>query len=193
MNALKKRGFKVNTVEPLLQSGECVDDFLLGENSRSLVTAAVILREHYQLFDTTSDSYLLFMDKLWAEALMSTTLINQISLNSVALAGQKYYVLAVKKDNACECMNDRIYGLDKHNAFELAQAIQRTRRILPEARLSDALYIQSLGVLLPEVFSKSGDTNDRALMIDCLENGPFAMSPFLEETNRDLINIALNL
>ena len=163
---------------------------MLGKKN-SLVTGPLILREHYQVFDTTSDSYILLMDSLWAEALMSSSLINQIALNSLPLFGRKYYFLSFEKKFALENMNDRQFAINRHDAFELAIAIKRTRNILKNCDLRNSLYVQQLGILLPEVFTKSEDKNDENLLRSCLQNGPFATSPFLNDVNESLVN-ALN-
>lgn len=190
-NILKNKSFEDVMTSPLLQSGEIADDFLMLGKKNSLVTGPLILREHYQVFDTTSDSYILLMDSLWAEALMSSSLINQIALNSLPLFGRKYYFLSFKKKFALENMNDRQFAINRHDAFELAIAIKRTRNILKNCDLRNSLYVQQLGILLPEVFTKSEDKNDENLLRSCLQNGPFATSPFLNDVNESLVN-ALN-
>ena len=128
------------------------------------------------------------MDSLWAEALMSSSLINQIVLNSIPLYGKKYYFLSFKKKFALENMDDRHYAINMHDAFELALAIKRTRKILNNSKLNNALYAQSLGILLPEVFTKSEDTDDAVLLSSCLKDGPFATSPFLDDINEGVLN-----
>lgn len=188
-SVLKKKSIVTEIPSPLLESGEIADDFLMLGKQNSLVTGPLVLRPHYQVFDTTSDSYILLMDSLWAEALMSSTLINQIALNSIPLFGKKYYFLSFKKKFALENMNDRHFAIDKHDAFELAIAIKRTRNVLNNCDLKNALYVQALGILLPEVFTNSEDTNDVALLTSCLLEGPFATSPFLNDINEGLLNI----
>ena len=188
----KKFAIKLQS-EPLLESGEAVDDFMLGQNTHALIVAPLVLRAHYQVFDTTTDKYLLVMDKLWAEALMSTSLVSQISLNTAPIAGKIYYVYCLSKEFALENMDDRFFGLDHENAFELAQAIHRTRKIVKSSDLTKALYVQQLGVLLPEVFSEHTVDNDGALMGQCLCEGPFAMCPFMEDVNENLVTVASNI
>lgn len=190
-NILKNKSFEDVMTSPLLQSGEIADDFLMLGKKNSLVTGPLVLREHYQVFDTTSDSYILLMDSLWAEALMSSSLINQIALNSLPLFGRKYYFLSFKKKFALENMDDRQFAINRRDAFELAIAIKRTRNILKNCDLRNSLYVQQLGILLPEVFTKSEDKNDENLLRSCLQNGPFATSPFLNDVNESLVN-ALN-
>ena len=192
-NYLKKKFAIKLQSEPLLESGEAVDDFMLGQNTHALIVAPLVLRAHYQVFDTTTDKYLLVMDKLWAEALMSTSLVSQISLNTAPIAGKIYYVYCLSKEFALENMDDRFFGLDHENAFELAQAIHRTRKIVKSSDLTKALYVQQLGVLLPEVFSEHTEDNDGALMGQCLCEGPFAMCPFMEDVNENLVTVASNI
>ncbi len=189
---LQDHGFTLNPNEPLFEAGEACDDFLLGEDSNAIITAPLIIRDHYQLFDTSSDSYILMIDRLWGEALVSTALVGQIQFNSLPLNGEKYFVLSFKKNSIVECMNNRHAGLNAENAFELTGAIRRTRRILPECDLRNALYIQQLGVLFPEKFTGSENTNDRELLIDCLSYGPFAMAPLMDDINHDLVCILVN-
>ncbi|MDY6416183.1 MAG: hypothetical protein SPK83_04960, partial [Succinivibrio dextrinosolvens] len=83
-------------------------------------------------------------------------------------------------------------GLNKENAFELTEAIRRTRALLPECDLTNALYIQKLGYLLPEKFTASENTNDRELLVDCLSHGPFAMAPLMDDINHDLVTILIH-
>ncbi len=67
-NILNKKKLANELPSPLLESGEVADDFLMLGKKNSLVIGPLVLREHYQVFDTTSDSYILLMDSLWAEA-----------------------------------------------------------------------------------------------------------------------------
>ena len=122
-NILNKKKLANELPSPLLESGEVADDFLMLGKKNSLVIGPLVLREHYQVFDTTSDSYILLMDSLWAEALMSSSLINQIVLNSIPLFGKKYYFLSSKKKVALENMDDRHYAINQHDAIELALAL----------------------------------------------------------------------
>ncbi len=78
---------------------------------------------------------------------MSSSLINQIVLNSIPLFGKKYYFLSFKKKFALENMDDRHYAINQHDAFELALAIKRTRKLLNNSELKNALYVQSSGIL----------------------------------------------
>ena len=187
-NILNKKKLANELPSPLLESGEVADDFLMLGKKNSLVIGPLVLREHYQVFDTTSDSYILLMDSLWTEALMSSSLINQIVLNSIPLFGKKHYFLSFKKKFALENMDDRHYAINQHDAFELALAIKRTRKLLNNSELNNALYVQSLGILLPEVFTKAEDANDVGLLSACLKEGPFATSPFLDDINEGLLN-----
>ena len=188
-NVLKKKSLTSDLPTPLLEAGEVADDFLMLGKKNSLVIGPLVLREHYQVFDTTSDSYILIMDSLWTEALMSSSLINQIVLNSIPLSGKKYYFLSFKKKFALDNMDDRHYAINRYDAFELALAIKRTRKILNNCDLKNALYVQALGILLPEVFTKNEDINDVELLNSCLREGPFATSPFLKDINEGLLNI----
>ncbi|MGN0901980.1 MAG: hypothetical protein ACI4M9_01725 [Succinivibrio sp.] len=184
---LKKKGIELPDNEILFEAGESVDDFTFGKEVNALITSPVIIRDHYQLFDTTSRSYLLIMDSLWAEALLSTTLISLITLNSVAISGRRYYVLTLRKDLSTENLNDRFYGVNDMSATRIARAIRRTRAILPECQLKQGLYIESMGIVLPEHFSKGNSQEDSEIMRECLANGPFATAPLLDEISLELI------
>lgn len=186
---LKEHGYELSDAELYLQSGESVDDFFELKHQDANVLGPLIIHNHYQVFDTDSDKYILLFDRLWAEALLSTTFISQINVASIALAGQMVYALTFKKRETLECLSDRVYGLDEHSVIELAQAIRRTRAACPKARLHDALYAKSLGVLLPESFLES-DVNDASLMQKIAWDGPFAMAPILDDIREDAVLIA---
>lgn len=185
---LKEHGFDVLDEELYLQSGEIADDFFELKPG-TIVLGPLVIRPHYQVFDTDGDKYILLFDKLWAEALLTTTLVSQINISSVALDGKMVYALTFFKKHALEKLSDRVYGLDEHSLIELAQAVRRTRFACPKARLNDALYVQELGLMLPESFM---DTNegDNSLMQNIAWEGPFALAPVLDDIREDAIMIA---
>ena len=187
---LSKKGLNLSKMAPLFEPGAVESGFSFGFEKDVLFTAPVLIRDHYQVYDTSSDSFVLIMDSLWAEALLSTSIINQISLNSLAIDGKKYYTIAIKKDSAIEAMDDRIYGHSKGSAMLLAQAMRRTRALLPSCILSNALYVESLGYLLPETFNCEEKLNDRQTIASVLAYGPFAMAPFMGDENVDIISVA---
>lgn len=188
---LRERGFNIPDVDLYLQSGEVVDDFFELKHQNACILGPLLVHNHYQVFDTDSDKYILLFDKLWAEALLATTLISQINVSSIALDGQMVYALTFQKQDSLECLNDRVFGLDAHSLIELAQAIRRSRKACPKARFNDALYVKSLGVLLPEAFLDS-DINDVSLMQSIAWDGPFAMAPILDDIREDAILIVKN-
>lgn len=188
---LRERGFNIPDVELYLQSGEAVDDFFELKHQDAIVLGPLLVHNHYQVFDTDSDKYILLFDKLWADALLATTLVSQINISSIALDGHMLYALTFPKQDPLECLNDRVFGLNAHSLIELAQAIRRSRKACPEARLKDALYVKSLGVLLPESFLDK-DINDASLMQEIAWDGPFAMAPILDDIREDAILIAKN-
>lgn len=187
---LKEKGFDLSGKTPLYEVGTLESGFTFGFEKDVLFTAPLILKDHYQVYDTDTDSFVLFMDTLWAEALLSTSIISQISLNTVAIDGKKYYTLALKKDFALEALDDRLYGHNKDSAMALAQAIRRTRALLPDCVLSGGLYAESLGIVLPEIFNAGEKENDRQLIASVLTYGPFAMAPFMDDVNVDIISVA---
>ena len=75
-------------------------------------------------------------------------------------------------------------------AYRLAVSIRRTRNLVPRAVLSDALYIEQLNLLFPDKFSGGDKGDDKTLMLDIINHGPYALSPFLIDINDDLIYIA---
>ena len=161
-----------------------------GENG--IITGPLVLRRHYQIYDTNRDTFLLLMDELWTNALLHTSLISQMSLASINIDGQKLTVFPFDKSKALEPLDDRHFGMNRHDVIELAQAIRRTRTVLPKARLDNALYIQEQGILLPESFEVE-EHDDRLLMRDITVNGPFAMAPFLDEHKVDAILLATSV
>ena len=75
-------------------------------------------------------------------------------------------------------------------AYRLAVSIRRTRALVSTAVLSDALYIEQLNLLFPDKFSGGSKDDDKNLMLDIINHGPYALSPFLIDINDDLIYIA---
>ncbi|MGN1280416.1 MAG: hypothetical protein ACI4UM_00720 [Succinivibrio sp.] len=186
---LNQKNFAVISEEPLLQIGEMAEDFLCKKDPFSLITGPLIIREHYQLFDTNSDSYILLIDSLWGEALIAANLLNQISLSTIVISGKKHFFFAVSKKDAIENMNDRQFMILKEDAFDIAHSIKTTRSIVPKADLSDGLYIKSLGLILPLAFNTENYGQDAGIIQDCLSRGPFACGPFLDSVNEELILI----
>jgi hypothetical protein len=183
---LEGRGFAKTSEKPFFVSGETAD--FPGRRSL-LVTGPLCLAPQYQIFDTASSKYLLVLEKLWAEALMSTPLLSSMSLDPMVLDGRQVYVLTLSKRFALEPLNDRHYGNDRHSFIELAQAVRRTRAAAPQSRLGDALYVQEIGALLPVSF-KDGGKSGRETMAEVLSEGPFAQGPLLDDMSRDAELIA---
>ncbi|MGN0908603.1 MAG: hypothetical protein ACI4NA_03205, partial [Succinivibrio sp.] len=183
---LSSRGFSQDGASPFFVSGETAD--FPGRRSL-LVTGPLCLRPQYQIFDTASSKYLLVLEKLWAEALMSTPLLSSMSLVPMVLGGRQVYALTLSKRFALEPLDDRHYGHGRHSFIELAQAVRRTRAALPKARLGDALYAQEIGALLPVSF-QDGQQGGRETMAKVLSEGPFAQGPLLDDLRRDAELIA---
>lgn len=189
-NQLKKKGLVCSYYEPLLESGQNVDDFMQNSKKDAIVLSPLISKEHYQLIDTSSDYYLLLLDKLYANALIESKLLRLIDAKSVSVNGDNYYLLTLSKDNALELLSDRYKGISLQMAYRLAVSIRRTRNLVPRAVLSDALYIEQLNLLFPDKFSGGDKGDDKALMLGIINHGPYALSPFLIDINDDLIYIA---
>lgn len=189
---LKEYGAELEKVVPYLESGEPIDDFIQVKDKGGIITGPLVLRKHYQIFDTNCDTLLLMLDELWTNALLHTSLISQMSLVSINIDGQKLAVLPFDKRKALEPLDDRHFGMNKDDVIEVAQAVRRTRTALPKAKLDNALYIQEQGILLPESF-ETEEHDDKLLMRDITINGPFAMAPFLDDHKVDAILIATSL
>lgn len=183
---LEGRGYGRQQARPFFVSGETAD--FPGRPSL-LVTGPLCLRPQYQIYDTASSKYLLVLEKLWAEALMSTPLLSSMPLVPMVLGGRQVYALTLSKRAALEPLDDRHFGHALYSFIELAQAVRRTRAALPKARLDDALYVQEIGALLPVSFS-DGQKGGRETMSAVLSEGPFAQGPLLDDLRRDAELIA---
>ncbi len=187
---LRAHGYEVAGVQPYFEPGEIIEDFT-GIKKGSMVTGPLALRPQYQIFDTSSSSYILILEKLWAEALLSTSLLNMISLNSIPLGGHLVYALTLPRRKALEALDDRHYAQDMRSLFEVAQAVRRTRAAVPKADLKNALWVQDLGILLPVEFT-SGSGDDRSLITEVLSGGPFAAGPMLDDVASDIRLVAVS-
>ena len=187
---LRGHGIAVPDTDLYFESGEEVDDFLELRRPGAVVLAPLVIHEHYQIFDTDSAELILLFDKLWGEALLATTLVSQINLSSVAVDGRMLYGLAFPRREILETLDDRVYGLDAHSLLKLAQALRRTRAACPGCRLTDALYVESLGVCLPEAFLSENSPDDAGLMRAIAWEGPFAVAPILDDIREDAVLIA---
>ncbi len=184
---LKERGISLPAVPPYLESGDPLEEFMGVKQQGAVITGPLVMRAHYQIYDTDADCYVLLMDRLWAEALLSTPIINRMNLTQISVRGQMLCVMTLSKRKAAEPLDDRSYGIDEVNAYALARAVRRTRDMLPGAKLDNALYLEDLGVLLPESFE--GGSDDLGLVRSVLLKGPFAMAPLYEEIVLDCINM----
>ena len=189
-NKLKKKALVCSYYEPLLESGQKVDDFMQNCGKNAIVLSPLISKEHYQLIDTSSDYYLLLLDRLYANALIEAKLLRLIDAKSVSVNGGSYYLLTLSKDNAVELLSDRYKGISLQMAYRLAVSIRRTRNLVASAVLCDALYIEQLNLLFPDKFSGGEKGDDRNLILDIINQGPYSLSPFLIDINDDLIYIA---
>ena len=59
---LKEHGYELSDAELYLQSGESVDDFFELKHQDANVLGPLIIHNHYQVFDTDSDKYILLFD-----------------------------------------------------------------------------------------------------------------------------------
>lgn len=189
-----KKAFKSKNLfcieqEGILKSGVPLKEYFDNADESSLVLSPVILEEHFQLVDTTSENYVLILDDLWGKALVATSLISQMSFQAVVIDRKQYFILFLSKSKCIEQMNDRNWGINEKDAFDLSLAIRKTRALIPNCSLKDSLYVQQYGYLFPLTFNSHEEINDRALLIDVLEHGPFAMSNFMNDVSNAFLDI----
>ena len=187
---LKDKGFELPEVQPFLECGEPIDDFFNGKVVHGqIVTGPLVLKHQYQIFDTSSSFYVLLIDKLWGDALLHTTLLSRIALNTVPLCGRATYVLTLPKREALEPLDNTHYGYDKYTMMDLAQAIRRTRAAVPSCDLATGLYSSKLGIVLPLVFNAT-EHDDGKVMWDIIQKGPFSSAPLMQDIAYDILSVA---
>ena len=182
---LKKHGFEIPNHELYLEPGLEFEDFYQLPKEKCIATGPLIIHEHFQLFDTNSDNYVLILDKLLADAQIAIGTLKLISLNSICIDGKRYYALALSKAYALEKLNDRVFGYNKSDVLDLILAINKTKSVVKECKFSNALFLQECEVIVPIDFENAQD--EKAMLVDLLNNGPFALSRFLDEINSYLI------
>ena len=176
---LREASLTLAPVEPYLENGEILDDFIEGAGGL-YATGYLVLDEQYQIYDTGSDTLVLLMENRFAGSLVERGLIREMELSAISVGGLYLRALALSKRFALERVNDRHFGLTAAGAFKFASAVARTRARVPDASLEDALYSEELGLLLPVRFEGDG-SQDGALVREVVSVGPFAMAPFLED------------
>lgn len=186
--ALKDFNLPVPTVSPYFQQGELVDDFVQ-LNTQATITGPLVLTEQYQIFSTDSDMLLLAMSGAWADELVERNLLLEMDLKKVQLGREVIKLLALPRSKALEPVNDRHYGLHQADTFEFALALRRARTRLPEASFKSALYIQSLGLILPVQFTGTKPNEDLEIVHDVVYTGPFAQGAFLDDVTASCQNI----
>ena len=187
---LKEHGYNVSDEQPLLTSGEPIDEFFSGSMAKGhIITGPLIIQRQYQLYDTSSSFYVLLIDKLWGEALLHTSLLSRIALNTVPLNGQATYVITMPKREPLEALDDTHFGYDKYSMMDLAQAVRRTRELVKKCDMKRGLYCGKLGVIFPVKFND--DTHDDGkLMWDIVLKGPFASAPLMQDIAYDILSVA---
>lgn len=186
---LKAKGIEIPDEQPLLEPGEPIDDFFAVKGQHQIVTGPLVIRKQYQIFDTSSEHYLILIDRLWGDALLHTTLLSQISLNTIPVYGRSMYVMTLPKRTAVEALDDRHFGYDKYSMMDLAQAIRRTRAAVKNADLTHGLYLAKLGIVLPVEFNAESH-DDGKLMWQVIQEGPFSNAPLLEDIAYDILSVA---
>ena len=131
----------------------------------------------------------MLIDKLWGEALLHTSLLSRIALNTVPLNGQATYVITMPKREPLEALDDTHFGYDKYSMMDLAQAVRRTRELVKKCDMKRGLYCGKLGVIFPVKFND--DTHDDGkLMWDIVLKGPFASAPLMQDIAYDILSVA---
>lgn len=190
IHELKKRGYAVSNEQPLLESGEPIDDFFSGRSVKGqMITGPLVVRRQFQIFDTSSSFYVLLIDKLWGDALLHTSLLSRITLNTVPLCGRATYVLTLPKRQALEALDDTHYGYDKYSMMDLAQAIRRTRAFVKNCDMAEGLYCGKLGLVLPLKFNEEKH-DDGKLMWNIIQKGPFSSAPLMQDIAYDILSVA---
>ncbi len=187
ITALKNAGFKIPAVDPYLDIGERVDDFV-PEGEGLLVSSYVVLDRNYQVYATGNSKLILLMENSWADELVSRGLISRIDQGSLSFGGIYLKALSFSTAFALEKTNDRHFGLSFEKVFKFALAVRRTRQLCPDADLSDALYSEELGLLLPVSFGADG-SGDESLVREAVTEGPFANAPFLEDVIEAAVSV----
>lgn len=181
--ALSEHHIPVPNVDPCLESGEGIDDMVVLPKTYQdvSVTGALELNEYYQIFSTDTDLVVLALSDAWAEELFDRKLVLKMNFKPMLLGGQRFYLKAFSRRKAVENLNRRHHGLSQNGAFKLALALNRLRKVQPEATLNNALYIQELDLVLPVEFNGGSYANDVQLLREVITQGPFAQGPFLDD------------
>ena len=178
--SMSKFKLPIDTIEPYFQVGELVDDFVQMAPGAT-ITGPLELRKEYQIFATDSDVVLLAMSSAWAQKLVEYKLLLQMDMKNVQLGREMIKVLAMPRRKALESFDNRHYGINQQEVFDIALALHRARIKTPEASFNDALYVQELGLVLPVNFEGGNRGQDVMLIRKIATTGPFAQGPFLTD------------
>lgn len=178
--SMSKYKLPTDTIEPYFQVGELVDDFVQMAPGAT-ITGPLELRKEYQIFATDSDVVLLAMSSTWAQKLVEYKLLLQMDMKNVQLGREMIKVLAMPRRKALESFDNRHYGINQQEVFDIALALHRARIKTPEASFNNALYVQELGLVLPVNFEGGNRGQDVMLIREIATTGPFAQGPFLTD------------
>ena len=178
--SMSKFKLPTDTIEPYFHVGEPVDDFVQMAPGAT-ITGPLELRKEYQIFATDSDVVLLAMSSAWAEKLVENKLLLNMDLKNVQLGRDIIKVMAMPRRKALESFDNRHYGINQQEVYDIALALYRARQKMPQASFKDALYVQSLGLVLPVSFEGGSRGEDVMLLRDIITTGPFAQGPFLTD------------
>lgn len=140
--SMSKYKLPTDTIEPYFQVGELVDDFVQMAPGAT-ITGPLELRQEYQIFATDSDVVLLAMSAAWAEKLVEYKLLLQMDMKNVQLGREMIKVLAMPRRKALESFDNRHYGINQQEVYDIALALYRARAKMPEASFTDALMYKS--------------------------------------------------
>lgn len=178
---MKKAGIAFNPVEPLFYAGECIDGVISLDRDGVCITGVLENNEHYQIFSTDTDLKVLALSDSLAKKLFELRLILQMDYRPVMAGHDRFWVKAYRRSFALENLNNRHFGITQRELLDLAVACGRMCKAVPEASLSNALYIQEEGKVLPVCFDGRNEGSDLALLREIAEYGPFAQGAFMHD------------
>lgn len=178
--ALQEFNVPCSSITPYFQVGEYIDDFVQMKSQAS-ITGPLALTEQYQIFATDTDVVLLAMSNAWAEKLVECGLLLEMDLKKVQIGREVIKIIALPRAKALEPINDRHFGLQQQDTFEFALAMRRARSKMSRASFKNALYVQALGLILPVDFESGSISEDKAVVREVIEQGPFAQGAFFDD------------
>lgn len=181
-----------DVIEPYFQIGEFIDDFVQTA-PHAVIAGPLELRKEFQIFATDTDVVLLAMSSEWAQKLIDAKLLMNMDMKNVQIGRDIIRVIALPRRMAVESFDNRHHGVSQKEVFEIALALHRARKTLPEASFKDALYVEELGLVLPTSFEGGSRGEDVNIIRDVVTRGPYAQGPFLGDILTSAIAIINSL